>query len=70
MDWAASSSTTLTDERVVLRPVAAADREPWRAIAMDSDIWRYFVVAIESAADFDAFFDAALADQQAGTRVV
>jgi RimJ/RimL family protein N-acetyltransferase len=70
MDWAETASTTLENKHVLLRPVRTGDRESLRAIAMDPEIWRYFILRIETDADFDAFFDAALADQQARLRVV
>jgi RimJ/RimL family protein N-acetyltransferase len=70
MTWAEFARTTLENEHVVLRPIGPDDRESLRAIAMAPSIWRYFITLIETDADFDAFFDAALADQDAGRRVV
>jgi RimJ/RimL family protein N-acetyltransferase len=70
MTWADLAATRLENEHVLLRPVEPADRESLRAIAMEPTIWRYFVTRIETDPDFDAFFDAALADQEAGRRVV
>src|SRR6266536_2799330 len=70
MSWAEVAATSLENERVLLRPVRPEDRAPLHAIAMDPDIWRYFVLRIETDADFDAFFDLGIADQQAGRRVV
>ncbi|HEY3732892.1 MAG TPA: GNAT family protein [Streptosporangiaceae bacterium] len=70
MSWTETAATTLENEHLLLRPVRPADRASLHAIAMDPQIWRYFVVRIETAADFDAFFDAGLADQEAGRRVV
>ena len=70
MSWADLAATRLENEHVLLRPVEPADRASLRAIAMDPEIWRYFVTRIETEADFDAFFDAGLADQGAGRRVV
>jgi RimJ/RimL family protein N-acetyltransferase len=69
MSWAEIAATSLENEHVLLRPVRPQDRDSLRAIALDPRIWRYFVVRIETAADFDAFFDSALADQAAGIRV-
>lgn len=60
----------LENEHVLLAPVRAQDRAALHAIAMDAAIWRYFVMRIETDADFDAFFDLGIADQAAGTRVV
>jgi RimJ/RimL family protein N-acetyltransferase len=70
MNWPEVASVTLANTRVELRPIVPDDRESLRAQAMSSEIWRYFVLLIETDADFDAFFDAALADQAAGDRVV
>lgn len=70
MTWAAMAATTLENEHVRLRPIAPEDREPLRAIAMDPDIWRYFVTSVATDAEFDAFFDACLLDQGAGRRAV
>ena len=70
MSWSEFTGMTLDNEHVQLRPLLAADREPLREIAMDADIWRYFITRIETDEDFDTFFDAALADQRAGRRVV
>jgi RimJ/RimL family protein N-acetyltransferase len=69
MSWAQVASRRLENEYVLLRPVVPDDRESLRAIAMDPLIWRYFVLRIDTDADFDAFFDAAVADTQAGRRI-
>ncbi|MBT2402866.1 GNAT family N-acetyltransferase [Streptomyces sp. ISL-87] len=70
MNWTQNAAATLENDRVLLRPVAEADREGVRAVAMDPDIWRYFVSAVETDTDFEAFFDANLADHAAGRRAV
>jgi RimJ/RimL family protein N-acetyltransferase len=70
MTWAERARTTLENKQVLLRPIIPEDRESLRAVAMDPGIWRYFITLIETDADFDTFFDAALADQDAGRRVV
>jgi RimJ/RimL family protein N-acetyltransferase len=67
--WAELAATPLENDHVRLTPVANEDREALRAVSMDRDIWRYFVVLIETDAEFDAFFDAALDDLAAGRRV-
>lgn len=69
MAWAELAATRLENEHVLLRPIEPADRASLHALAMDREIWRYFVTLIETDADFDAFFDAALADLAAGRRV-
>jgi RimJ/RimL family protein N-acetyltransferase len=70
MSWAQKAAAVLENEFVQVRPVTEADREPVRAVAMDPDIWRYFVSAVETEADFKGFFDTCLTDQQAGRRIV
>ncbi len=70
MSWAEIAATPLEHEHVLLRPVRPQDRASLHAIAMDPKIWRYFPIRIETDADFDAFFDAGIADQLAGLRVV
>jgi RimJ/RimL family protein N-acetyltransferase len=69
MAWIDLARATLENEHAQLTPVAPADREAWRAIALDPEIWRYFVTLVETDEDFDKIFDAALADQDAGRRV-
>ena len=70
MSWPEIAATRLANAHVELRPIGPDDRESLRALALDPAIWRYFVLLIETDADYDAFFDAALADQAAGDRVV
>ncbi|MGH3646889.1 MAG: GNAT family N-acetyltransferase [Micromonosporaceae bacterium] len=70
MSWAEDAAATLENEHVLLRPIAAGDRESLRAIALDPHIWRYFVVAVSDDTEYDAYFDATLADHEAGRRAV
>ncbi|MFI9269500.1 GNAT family N-acetyltransferase [Kitasatospora sp. NPDC052896] len=70
MSWAEKAAAVLENEHVRLRPITAEDRSSLRAIALDETIWRYFVSRIENEADYEAFFDATLADHQAGRRAV
>ncbi|MGH3757369.1 GNAT family N-acetyltransferase [Actinophytocola sp.] len=70
MSWTETAASTLENEYVRLRPITPEDREPVRAIAMDPEIWRYFVSLVETDADYEAYFDASLADHAAGRRVV
>ncbi|HJQ02909.1 MAG TPA: GNAT family protein [Jatrophihabitans sp.] len=70
MGFAAEPRAVLENQHVLLRPITPEDRAAQRAVALDESIWRYFVILIRTDADFDAFFDAALADQAAGRRVV
>lgn len=69
MGWAKIAAASLENDHVLLRPVEPADRAGLHAQAMDPAIWRYFVTLVETDADFDAFFDLALADQEAGRRI-
>ncbi|KAB2339678.1 GNAT family N-acetyltransferase [Actinomadura rudentiformis] len=68
--WADLAPATLENEHVLLRPIEPTDRAEIHKIAMDPHIWRYFVSRVETDADFEAFFDATLADHAAGRRVV
>jgi RimJ/RimL family protein N-acetyltransferase len=70
MTWHEEAATVLDDGAVRLRPIAASDREPIRAVAMDPAIWRYFVTLVTDEASFEAFFDAMLTDHAQGRRVV
>ncbi len=69
MGWVELASTTLENDHVRLSPLVPADRAALREVAMDPEIWRYFIVLVETDADFDAYFDAAMADQAAGRRI-
>jgi RimJ/RimL family protein N-acetyltransferase len=70
MGWADLARTRLENDSVLLRPIVAEDHAALHALAMDPEIWRYFVTMIETDADFDVFFDAAIADHLAARRVV
>lgn len=70
MNWKTQASTTLENEHVLLRPICADDKEEIRTLARDSHIWRYFVFRVSNDLEFEAFFDAMLIDQEAGTRAV
>ncbi|HZN18868.1 MAG TPA: GNAT family N-acetyltransferase [Micromonosporaceae bacterium] len=70
MGWAETAATTLENEHVLLRPITPEDRGSIHAIAMDPDIWRYFVTMVSTEEEFEAFFDATLADHAAGRRAV
>ncbi|SDE02672.1 GNAT family N-acetyltransferase [Glycomyces harbinensis] len=68
--WNEDAPAVLENDHVRLRPVTEDDREPLRKIAFGEGIWDYFVSRVDSDADFDAFFDAMLADHAAGRRAV
>ncbi|MEU8588226.1 GNAT family N-acetyltransferase [Streptomyces sp. NPDC048664] len=68
--WSTHAAAHLENDHVVVRPLAESDRDGIRAVAMDPDIWRYFVSAVETEADFETFFATNLSDHAAGRRVV
>jgi RimJ/RimL family protein N-acetyltransferase len=70
MSWAELAAATLENDDALLRPITEHDRDGLHAIAMDPDIWRYFVSRVDTDADFDAFFDATLDDHRSGRRAV
>lgn len=70
MSWAEQAAgARLEDDTVLLRPVRAGDREGVRDVAMDPDIWRYFVSRVDTPDEFEVFFDAMLADLEARKRI-
>ena len=69
MAWEAARTARLENEHVLLRPIAAGDREQFRAIAFDPDIWRYFVTRVTSEEDLDRFMADAVDDTAALRRV-
>jgi len=69
MPWHDRAAVVLEDGHVRLRPVREDDREPVRELALDPQIWRYFVCRVD-AAGYDTFFDTMLADHRAGRRAV
>lgn len=70
MSWNTLKSVVLGNDALTLRPVAAHDLGEFAKVAFDPEIWRYFVFAIESPADLEAFVGEAVRDTAAGTRVV
>jgi RimJ/RimL family protein N-acetyltransferase len=66
--WSEIAPAVLRNDDVELHPVTEADRELLRPIALDERIWTYFPAPVGNDAEFDAFFDAMLADQAAGRR--
>ena len=60
--------STLTGRSVQLEPLAEAHREVLRAAADDDRIWRH-MVTVARGAEYDAWFDEALAQQAAGSRI-
>lgn len=70
MSWVEIANRVLENDHVRLRPLERNDYDGLHAIALDPGIWRYFVTMVATDADYDRFFDATLADQLAGRRVV
>jgi RimJ/RimL family protein N-acetyltransferase len=70
MSWKEIAAAVLENERVLLRPLSADDRASIHSIAMDPEIWRYFVTRIGTEAEFDTFFDGTLAEHEDGRRAV
>jgi RimJ/RimL family protein N-acetyltransferase len=69
MAWEQARTAKLENGIVVLRPIVHSDREQFRAIAFDPDIWRYFVTRVTSEEDLDRFMNDAVDDTAAGRRV-
>lgn len=69
MAWAELAATPLENSHVLLTPITSEDRAALHDVSMDPAIWRYFVMMVETDADFDAVFDIALDDLAAGRRV-
>lgn len=70
VNWAESAVAHLENEHVALRPVRPEDAPALRSIAIDPDIWRYYVTRVDDDAQFDAFFEEMLEDHRAGRRAV
>jgi RimJ/RimL family protein N-acetyltransferase len=64
------ASVRLENDAVLLRRAMQSDRAAVRDVAMDPEIWRYFVSRVDTEADFDRFFDTMLIDHAAGRRAV
>ncbi|MVO84973.1 GNAT family N-acetyltransferase [Streptomyces sp. p1417] len=70
MGWLDMAATTLENKYIRLRPLVRGDRASLHSIAVNPSIWRYTVDRIETDADFDAYFEDALREHQAGRRAV
>lgn len=70
MTWVERAMVCLENEHVLLNPLREQDRPLLHPLAMDPRIWCYFVKAIETDESFHAWFDASMAAQKAGRRVV
>jgi RimJ/RimL family protein N-acetyltransferase len=63
-------SVDLESERVLLRRVERMDLEHFREIAFDEGIWRHFAGIISTEEELCRFIDAAVRDNQVGSRAV
>jgi RimJ/RimL family protein N-acetyltransferase len=68
MTWVERAAVPLECEHVLLRPLREQHRPLLHPVAMDPRIWRYFVTNVETDADFHAWFDQTVREQQAGRR--
>ncbi|HDR9207120.1 TPA: GNAT family N-acetyltransferase [Burkholderia vietnamiensis] len=58
---------TLTGERIVLRPLAASDRQALLDAAADGELWNLKVTVVPDERTVDAYLDTALQGRAAGT---
>lgn len=70
MSWAQIRDARLENDQVLLRRITAADYDLLRDIAFDDEIWRYFVTRVTNQSEFDRMFAEAMADTDAGRRIV
>lgn len=69
MSWAPLAKAPLENDRVLLEPLEERDRSALLALALEPRIWDYFVLRIDTPEQFHRWFDNALAQQEAGTRI-
>ena len=69
MAWEQARTARLENDFVLLRPIVPDDREQFRAIASDPDIWHYTVTRIDTEEDLDRFIADAVDETAAGKRV-
>jgi RimJ/RimL family protein N-acetyltransferase len=70
MSWENIKDARLENEHVLLTRLTRAYRDQLHDIAFDPDIWRYFVSRVSTEADFDKMISDAIADTDAGRRIV
>jgi RimJ/RimL family protein N-acetyltransferase len=70
MSWFDLAATPLENDHVLVRPIEPGDHDGLHAVAMDADIWRYFVSMVSTDEEFDTYFAANLADHAEHRRVV
>ena len=70
MSWENIKDARLENEHVLLRRLTPDDRTQLHDIAFDPEIWRYFVARVSNEAEFDKIISDAIADTNAGRRIV
>jgi RimJ/RimL family protein N-acetyltransferase len=70
MSWEMFLRNALENDAVRLRPIEEADREQYRAIAFEPDIWKHSVTRITTDEEFEAFLRNAIDDTASGQRIV
>jgi RimJ/RimL family protein N-acetyltransferase len=70
MSWTGLAELALADGAVSVSRIRLPDREEFRQIAFEEEIWRYFVTRIDTDDDLDAFLETAIRDTLTGTRAV
>ncbi|MEO6230959.1 MAG: GNAT family protein [Ferruginibacter sp.] len=59
----------LENSNVLLRPLLASDKDEYRGLVFNENIWTYFAIAINDENDLDAFIDNAIFDRASKSRV-
>lgn len=70
MSWENIRDARLENEHVLLRRILPEDRDQLREIALDPDIWKYFVFRVSTEREFEQFMADALEDTNSGKRIV
>jgi RimJ/RimL family protein N-acetyltransferase len=70
MSWENIRDARLENEYVLLRRILPEDRDQLREIALDPEIWKYFVFRVDTEAEFAQFMNDGLEDTNAGRRIV
>lgn len=64
------SAVTLRNKIVRLRRISMDDKAGYARIALNPEIWEYFVSRIANESDLNAFLEQAINDSLVGTRIV
>lgn len=70
MSWENIRDARLENEYIMLRRILPQDRDQLHDIAMDPDIWKYFVFRVGTDQEFEQFIAEAIDDTNAGRRIV